>query len=443
MRSALALVITALLSVVLAAVPTEAAWAVDPSCQSAASVSPVIEDLPWAQQMYDPASKLWPFSVGAGVTVAVLDSGVDATHPQLEGKVVPGVGYLPELPTGNIDCVPHGTAVASIITARALPGVGFAGLAPGTTILPVRVSDKTFNAPGNEYLDPEILAAGIDYSVASGARVIAVSTVCYFDSPGLQAAVSRALDAGVIVVAAVGDGHDQSDGDLTPSLFPTYPAAYDGVIGVGAIDRDGVRLPTSQVGSYVDLVAPGFEVTAAGFGGHETYGGSGIAVGFVAAAAALLLGQPGSELGQLSGRDLVNTLSGRLAASADLTAGGPGNLGYGNGLVDPYRAMTESDTGSGPAELDPRQAPPPDEAGIRLAAERAAAEGSAMRDTLVLGAVALAIVAAALLLPRGRRRRWRPGRDRETQPERDDVRPEFLPGEMLFQPGASSVTARE
>lgn len=439
MRRTGAMLATTLVGLGLALVPVTPAAAVDPSCNSDAAPSPPIEALPWAQQLYDPPNRIWPFSVGVGVTVAVLDSGVDATHPQLVDSVLPGVSLVPETPpTGNIDCVPFGTAVASLVAAQPVAGFGFAGLAPAATILPVRVSDTTHTNPGDDLLSPAILAAGIDFAVAGGADVIAASAVTYVDDPALAAAVDRAVAAGVVVVAAAGDGHDDDrDGPLGPTRLASYPALYDGVIGVGAVGIDGMRSQSSQIGPYVDLVAPGLDVTAASFGGHASYNGTSIAVGFVAAAAALMLGQPGSALAGLGGSELVDALSGQLFAAADGPVGGPvggaPSPAYGNGLVDPYRAMVEAIGDTDPEALAGREPPPRDLAAERLAAQRSAANRSAVLSAVGLGGLVLVVLAAAFVLPRALRRRWRPGRNREFVPDGEAKRPEFLPGEMLFR----------
>ncbi len=437
MRRTGRLLIAAVMAAGVALLPTSNALAVDPSCDSDAADSAFIEPLPWAQRMYDPDDKLWPFSAGAGVTVAVLDSGVDASHLQLAGRVLPGTSFVPETPpVGSIDCVPFGTAVASIIAAQPVGGVGFFGLAPFASIMPVRVSDRIHTNPDDEPLPVGVLARGIDYAVDSGADVLAISAVDYRPDQALEDAVSRAVAAGVIVVAGAGDGHDEGRDGLRLTPFIPYPAGYDGVIGVGSVGSDGARSQTSQIGPYVDLVAPGLEVVAAAFGGHDSYNGTGIAVGFVAAAAALMLGQPGSDLRQLSGAELVEAVSRRLFGTAQGTVGGTPSFAYGNGLVDPYRAMTEA-PGGVPTPMPGRQVPPPDRAALALAAERAAAKESAVNNALLLGGVAIATFAAAFFIPRAYRRRWRPGRERELLRGREDERPEHLPGDLLFKPSTS------
>lgn len=443
MRSLGAMVTAALIALGLSLAPGSPARAEDPPCGSQPpALSPIIEAVPWTQQMYDPDNKIWPFSRGEGVTVAVIDSGVDATYPQLQDAVLPGYDLVRNLPAGNVDCVPHGTAVASVIAARQAEGIGFAGLAPLAIILPVRVSERTAN-PLDEPPPTSFLAAGIDLAVANGAGVIVVSEITYIDDPAMQDAVSRAVQAGVVVVAAVGDLHDESQDGLgpTPAAITPYPAAYDGVIGVGAVAQDGTRVPTSQIGPYVDVVAPGMAVTAAAFSGHQPYDGTGIAAGFVAATAALMLGEPGTDLAGLSGPDRVRVLTERLLATADGTPGGAPSQASGHGLVDPYRALSEGLSAQDPQQLDPRRPPPPDLAAQELAAARAAAGNSALRTTGILSVVAVAVLAVAFVIPRAKRRKWRAGRDSETSLVTEDKREEFLPGDVLFRPAAQRDSA--
>lgn len=427
MRSTRALAVVAFISLIAAVQPVTAAHAIDPSCTNVSPSAP-FPGLPWGQRLYDPANRLWPFSTGAGVTVAVLDTGVDATHFQMGASVIPGFDFL-GTSTGT-DCDGHGTAVASIIAAQEVSGVGFSGLAPSAKILPVRLDDAPHTTVDGA-LPPGVLAVAIDYAVSTGASVIAAPAVTA-DDPALRDAVSRALTAGVVMVAAVGDG--QPTGSNAPFMSPTpYPAAYAGVIGVGAVDREGVRAPASQVGDFVDLMAPGVDIIAAGLGGHQELGGTGLAVGFVAAAVALMLGEPGSDVAAYTGTQRVDVITNRLLASANGRGGGSSALAYGAGTLDPYRAMIEAPNEATPEPVSGAQPPAQDEDALRVAAERAEASAWALRIAAMLGAVALLSIAAAVVLPRGRRTRWLPRRDRELLQSELDKRPEFLPGEMLFR----------
>lgn len=420
--------------VVLAPVAAAAAAAAEPACTRPPTQTGEIEEVPWAQDLYDAPEKIWPFSTGAGITVAVIDSGVDSGHPQLGGQVLKGYDYLRNTAEADVDCLPHGTAVASIIAAERLPGIGFFGLAPHVVILPVRITDKVRLNPQSEPLDPATLAAGINYAVDQGADVLNVSVAVYGPDPRVAQAVSRALSRGVVVVAAVGNGHStQRDGNgpTEPVLTP-YPAAYDGVIGVGAVEQDGQRVTTSQVGPYVDLVAPGGKITAAGVVGQNVYDGTDFASAFVSASAALLLAKRPSMLGPAAGEALPAAVSKRLLATASPAAGGPSSLAYGHGLVDPYRALTERTTGVDPSAVPGQDPPPRDPAAEQLAAERRSANGGAVLLGAAVVALVLVVIAAVVFLPRGRRRRWRAGRAVEA-PAGNDEGPEFLPGQALFQ----------
>jgi type VII secretion-associated serine protease mycosin len=354
-------------------------------------VTPVT-DAPWAQRHYDLAA-LAQQSEGAGTTVAVIDSGVDASHPQLREAVRPGADMLVRGGDGREDCVGHGTAVASVIAARPVAGVAFQGVAPAVSILPVRVSERTEidGAPGEG--DIRDLAAGIRAATSSEPKpaVINLSISTTTDHPELRAAVEQALAADIVLVAAVGNNHER--GNPTP-----YPAAYDGVLGVGAIGPDGLRLAESQAGSYVDIVAPGDGIVAAApGGGHMAFEGTSLAVPFVAATAALIRARyPG--LGQA---DVVR----RLLATADPAPGSRPSPEYGYGVLNPARALTEVLIPPVPGAAAAPLAAGPDEPG----AARAPAVSTTLLAASVLVTASMVILATAAALPSGRRRRWRPG----------------------------------
>jgi subtilisin family serine protease len=201
----------------------------------------------------------------------------------------------------------------------------------------------------------------------------------------------------VVVVAAAGNQHQGTEVDPTP-----YPAGYPGVLGVGAVDETGTRLPTSQVGAYVDLTAPGAGVLAAARGqGLASYDGTSFAVPFVAATAALVWQYHPT----LSADQVIS----RILGTVDPAPGGAGPAdGYGRGILNPYRAVTEQLTPAGVAVPPAAHLAPPDQA-------RASDTASGSRTAaglLALGAVLLAglIALVASVLPHGAARRWQPGR---------------------------------
>lgn len=429
--------VTAICVALSGAVAAPSAAAVDPACERPPAPAPIVRAAPWAaQDLYNAPEKLWPFSTGARVTVAVVDSGVDSGHFQLRGRLLTGYDFVRDEPDGDVDCLPHGTAVASIIAAKRVPGIGFFGLAPGVTILPVRIVDKVQLTAQSDGLDPGALAAGINYAVDRGADVVNVSAVIYDDDPRVAQAVETAVSRGVVVVAAAGNAHppQQSGAVATDPALTPYPAAYDGVIGVGAIGPDRQRVPSSQIGPYVDLVAPGAQVTAAAIGGHNNrYEGTSFATAFVSASVALVLARRPSLLGPVTGRDRNTAVTKRLLATASPVAGAPNSLAYGHGVVDPYRALTEPTTELLPADVPGQTPPPRDIAAERLAVARRTAHADAVLLGTAVGVLVLVVLAGVLLLPRAHRRRWRTGRCVETLPPGDDDGPEFLPGHVLFE----------
>ena len=414
------LLAVALLTVAPAAVRTPEAVAAPPAglCVNADPAHPVIRELPWAQQALDPA-RVWQYSTGAGVLVAVIDSGVDADHPQLRaaGKVLPGedffqVGKL----RANFDCDSHGTGVAGIIAADSTKGIGFRGVAPGARILPVRISDRGVTDGATNEIDPQVLARGIRYAADQGAKVINLSMAGERADPYVRSAVAYAQSRDALVVAAVGNNHRAGE----PSR-PSYPAAYDGVLGVGAIDISGTRLATSQLGPYVDLVAPGGAVVGATRrGGHTYLSGTSFAAPFVTGTAALVRAAwPKLTAAQVAAR---------LLATADPARGGSAGAAYGAGVVDPYRAVTDGLSASRPEMMPPLVHPPTDHTALEAIATRHELVSAARGQTGIALAIGVLVLLAALILPSGLRRRWTPGR---TSPLPAD-RPRDEPPDQLF-----------
>ncbi|WDZ86356.1 type VII secretion-associated serine protease mycosin [Micromonospora cathayae] len=383
-----------LAALLLAALPVSPAAAA-PDCATPLAPTRPVAEAPWPQLRYAP-DRLAPLATGTGTVVAVIDSGVDRRHPQLRGRVLDGADFLDPGGDGRRDCAGHGTGVASIIAAGPAAGVAFRGLAPDARVLPVRVSEQQVveGRESGRTVSAAVFARAIRWAVDNDADVLNLSVVLYADEPVVRAAIRYAVERDVVVVAAAGNLHD--NGDPRP-----YPAAYDGVLGVGAIAASGSRADFSQVGSYVDVVAPGSEVLMAAPGrGHRRAEGTSYATPFVAATAALLR-QYRPEL-------TAAQVAQRIVASADPAPGR--GAGYGAGVLNPYRAVTGTGT-SGAGRSGRAEGLPADRADPALIA-REQRRAEARRRALLVAAVTASGVAVALVLavvlPRGARRRWHP-----------------------------------
>ena len=219
------------------------------------------------------ARSAWDVTHGSpSVVVAVLDTGVDTTHPDLAGKVVVGANHSTS-PTVS-DKVGHGTHVAGTIGARTNNHTGVAGIGWDTTLLSIKVLGD-----GGAGFASDV-AAGIRDAVAAGARVVNLS-MAGDDDPLVRSAVADAIAAGVLVVAAA--GNDVSEA-------PDFPAGYPGVIGVAATGRDD-RVPPnlSRRGTWVPLGAPGVGIVSTVPGAtYRVDNGTSMAAAHVSGAAALV-----------------------------------------------------------------------------------------------------------------------------------------------------------
>ncbi|MDI9549647.1 MAG: S8 family serine peptidase [Chloroflexota bacterium] len=195
-----------------------------------------------------------------GPLVAVVDSGVDATHPDLAQRVAEGCNVWDGGDTH--DACGHGTNIAGVM----------AEAAPAARILPVKaMSDDCYGTYSR-------LIAGVECAVEMGAQVILIASGAYFDSPALHAAVSAARQSGVLLVAGAGN-----DG----TAAPFYPAAYEEVVTVAGVDRLGAPYWRTNYGPHVDIAGPALEVRcAAAGGGYDVCSGTSSAGAYVAGAAA-------------------------------------------------------------------------------------------------------------------------------------------------------------
>ncbi|MFF9689838.1 type VII secretion-associated serine protease mycosin [Streptomyces sp. NPDC014623] len=295
---------------------------------------------PWALQRVL-MDELWEQSTGKGVRVAVIDTGVDVKNPQLTKAVDTGSGrnYLPKdlkddnggtiergKENGTTDLVGHGTKVAGIIAAREAKGTGFTGLAPDATIIPIQQNDAEGHGTA------EKLAEAIDYAAGQGgADVINISqdtADAVKPTPLLEQAVQAALAKEIVVVASAGN-----DG-LGGNIKKTYPASYEGVLSVGASDRNNERAAFSQSGD-VSVSAPGVDIisTVPG-GGHCSDNGTSFSAPYVAGVAALI---------KAKHKDWTQEqIVAQIEQTAERSVAGKDHL-VGWGVVDPVRALTEDD----------------------------------------------------------------------------------------------------
>ncbi|MEU4101632.1 type VII secretion-associated serine protease mycosin [Streptomyces tanashiensis] len=235
------------------------------------------------------AEEIWQLSTGKGVTVAVIDSGVEKTNPDLRGQVLEGKDLATDESGDQFtDYTGHGTGMAGLIagTGDRDGGNGAFGLAPGAKILPVRVSGLDAGDGSMADSDEEfnrVVPPAIKYAADSGAKVINVSLGAGTGSQGLTDAVKYALGKGALVFASVGNSGDKGN-------RPEYPAATPGVVGVGAVDGKMMHIPESQHGDQVDIVAPGKDTVHACGGGTGVCKSTGTsdATALASAAAALL-----------------------------------------------------------------------------------------------------------------------------------------------------------
>ncbi|WP_329167645.1 S8 family serine peptidase [Streptomyces sp. NBC_01387] len=337
---------------------------------------------PWPQRLIAP-SRAWPSSRGAGVTVAVVDTGVDEA-PALAGRVKAGPDVVSGGTAGK-DCIGHGTFVAGVVAAGQKSGVGFAGVAPDARILAIGVTGKDGSATADK------VAAGIRAAVSGGARVVDVPIALNRGSASLTSAVQEAVRKNVLVVAPA-YGITDSSGSPAPAA---YPAALPGVLAVAGLAPGGGPDQKAAPATAPDIAAPGTSLMSIGPGGTGHFSGSGadLATGFVAGTAALVDGyRPGLTVQQLTDR-----LTSTAYPSPGLRAL------TGAGTVDPAGAVTAVLPSSAPRPAKPAPAP-----------QLAASTG----DSAHAGAVAVAGGAAgivaltaffAVVLPRARRRGWRAG----------------------------------
>jgi type VII secretion-associated serine protease mycosin len=295
-----------------------------------ASADPNDEDYPSQGHLFVTRMPIaWEVTKGSATTdIAILDTGVDLDHPDLNDRIVAGFDFVNN-DTDATDDDGHGTMVAGVAAAETNNSIGVAGVAWNARIIPVKV----LNADGVGTDDK--IAQGIVWAVDNGAEVVNLSFAGSSPSTLLTNAVTYAISHGVVVVAAGGN---------EGSSAPSYPAAIPEVIAVGATDLAGNAASFTNFGPWVDIAAPGADITSTAMGADEAYGvgsGTSFASPIVAGVALLMKAKnPSWTPAQITSK--------LLSSAADR---GPDGIddAYGRGLIDAYGALEGRTSISPPA----------------------------------------------------------------------------------------------
>jgi subtilisin family serine protease len=249
---------------------------------------------------------------GNGVLVAVIDSGVDANHPELAGAIAETFDALSSPMTPH----KHGTAIAGLIAAHGR----LMGAAPAARVLAVRAFDPTDSGANGTTFN---ILKGLDWAAAKGARVINLSFAGPAD-PALHRSLEAARKKGIVLVAAAGNAGAKSP--------PLYPAADPNVIAVSATDADDKLFEQSNRGRHIAIAAPGAQIMVAiPDGGYEMSSGTSYSAAEISGIVALMLERKGG----LTPDKVRNIL---LATAKDLGPKGR-DIMFGAGLADAYAAL--------------------------------------------------------------------------------------------------------
>ncbi|WP_197503295.1 type VII secretion-associated serine protease mycosin [Mycobacterium sp. E740] len=385
-------------------------------------------DRPWAND-YLRLSEAQKFATGAGVTVAVIDTGVIGS-PRVPAE--PGGDFVDQAGSGMSDCDAHGTLTASIIAGRSAPTDGFVGVAPDARILSLRQTSEAFQPVGSRQdpNDPNTtqtagslrsLARAVVHAANLGAQVINISeAACYkvtrpINETSLGAAVNYAVNVkgAVIIVAAGNTGQDCTQNPAPDPAVPADPRGWQQVqtvvspawysplvLTVGGMGQTGQPSSFSMSGPWVGAAAPAENLVALGYDGNPVnalngqdgpipISGTSFAAAYTSGLAALLK----QRFPALTPAQIIN----RITATARHPGGGVDNY-VGAGSIDPVAALTW-DVPAGPARAPyqvkeippPAYTPPPDRGPITA--------------VVVAGAVLAAVLGLGALARRALRRR--------------------------------------
>jgi membrane-anchored mycosin MYCP len=350
---------------------------------------------PWPQRRLD-FEQAWPITRGRGVTVAVVDSGINANHPQLKGKIA---ASFDASGTTTDDCLGHGTEVAGIIGGADMRNrnVPFVGVAPQAKLLNVKF------ASNESTQDNSLLPKAITWAAEHGAKVINVSSAAP-DTPELRTAVLTAQKRDALIVAAAGNVAQDQRGKESAA----YPASYKGVLSVAAVDEAGTIADFSNIKSRIDVSAPGQNVISTlGDGYAGGLQGTSFGAPYAAGVAALVR----AKHPELKYQQVVNRIL--------ITAEGGNGQGSGYGMISPLQAVS--------ALVDPNAQPGTAQARPLSGSVPIAKPEPVDHRTRNIGlgvaggalALTLFVALGGAVIPLGRKRGWKPGRAVIPAEERD------------------------
>ncbi|MFG3341978.1 S8 family serine peptidase [Glycomyces sp. NPDC048151] len=395
------------------------------ACMPVSEDGESLNQWPWARtfigldqaQQYNRGTFETGSKEGDPVTIAVIDSGVDARREDVFGsRLLPGYDWWDANSKGQCDSATdgHGTAVAAIAAGNRLgSNDDFVGVAPEANILPIRLFA---GGDGGDDQKSRVVAKGIRDAVDHGADVINVSSVMV-ETTELADAVAYATSKNVVIVAASGNDTKHMDDDkIEPDKRTFYPANYPEVIAVGAHNPAGNWYEESNFGANLDLLAPGQDLPYPFAAGEWREGnGTSFAAPFVAGAAALLKGQYGAEA-------TPAWIQQRLQQTA-IHPPNEFNMYQGHGILNVASALTapvdeaavESDTVSESPTDESSPIPIAEDDRQHVAWLDPDYDPLATEKAIAWASVGASIVLVTLVLvlkkivPKGRRRSWRPG----------------------------------
>ncbi|MFG2717988.1 S8 family serine peptidase [Streptomyces sp. NPDC048416] len=287
------------------------------------------------------APEMWKTSTGKGIKVAVVDTGVNPNTPSLRGQVLSQEVPQPAAYGATQDYQGHGTTMAELIAGTGTGG-GIRGLAPDAKIIPVRIAMKTMKDTDDRTRTASA-AVGIRAAADSDAKIINLSFGGATAEPGEREAVEYAVSKGKLVFAATGNDEEANGGVLE------FPAAFPGVVGVGAADESGTVGKFSQSGNYVDLASPGLNTLVwcdTTFQKYCDASGTSAASAIASASAALIWSAHPTWTADQVLRTMIDT------AGRSWDKDKPSKyLGY--GLIRPRLVLEKPDIDPGPADVDP------------------------------------------------------------------------------------------